>query len=155
MFKVNIYIETTWRGPARKSGAAMWLVEYQTRNGIPVTRDGMAYLEDGTENQGVLMALTEAFGILTKPCSARVFTRCDHVLCAVGNCWHIQWQKNGWHNAKGKLVKNAGLWQELMTVMEPHACTWLNEDHTYRSVMEMDLRKEIEHHDRRIQGDPR
>ncbi len=146
MFKVNIYIETTWRGPARRPGAAMWLVEYETKSGIPVTREGMVYLEDGTENQGALAALAEAFSILTKSCSVRVFTQCEHILCSTGNFWHIQWEKNNWCNAKNKPIKNAELWQKVVESMKPHACTFHNENHSYRSVMELNLRKEMESH---------
>lgn len=109
-FDVNIYVETTWKGPARRKGVAMWLVEYK-RAGESITRQGMIHLDDGTENQASLMAITAAAKILTKECSIRVFTQCEHILNTVGNFWYIQWQKNDWHNAKGKPVKNAELWQ--------------------------------------------
>lgn len=36
-FDVNIYVETTWKGPARRKGVAMWLVEYK-RAGESITR---------------------------------------------------------------------------------------------------------------------
>lgn len=147
MFKVNIYIETTWKGPARRPGAAMWLVEYETKTGIPVTREGLVWLEDGTENQGALTALAEALEILTKSCSARIFTRCEHILCSTGNFWHIQWEKNAWHNARGKEVKNADLWQRVTEAMKHHACTFCKEDHSYRQVMELTLRKEMGKHE--------
>lgn len=56
-FDVNIYVETTWKGPARRKGVAMWLVEYK-RAGESITRQGMIHLDDGTENQASLMAIT-------------------------------------------------------------------------------------------------
>lgn len=49
-FDVNIYVETTWKGPARRKGVAMWLVEYK-RAGESITRQGMIHLDDGTETR--------------------------------------------------------------------------------------------------------
>ena len=72
-FDVNIYVETTWKGPARRKGVAMWLVEYK-RAGESITRQGMIHLDDGTENQAALMAITAAAKILTKECSIPVLS---------------------------------------------------------------------------------
>ena len=38
---VTIYTETNLRGPAKRSGAGMWLVEYIRKDGTPETRQGM------------------------------------------------------------------------------------------------------------------
>ena len=56
-FEVSIFVESTWKGPARRRGVAMWIVECK-RNGVPVTREGLIRLEDGTENMANLMAIT-------------------------------------------------------------------------------------------------
>lgn len=142
-FDVNIYVETTWKGPARRSGVAMWIVEYK-RGEESITRDGVIHLEDGTENKANLMAISEAAGILTKPCSVRVFTQCEHILNTTQNYWHIQWQKNEWRNGKGKPVKNAELWEKLMDTLQKHSCTYHSGHHEFQSVMQAELRKEME-----------
>lgn len=142
-FDVNIYVETTWKGPARRKGVAMWLVEYK-RAGESITRQGMIHLDDGTENQASLMAITAAAKILTKECSIRVFTQCDHILNTVGNFWHIQWQKNDWHNAKGKPVKNAELWQQMLEALGRHSYSFHSGHHEFQNVMQIEIRKEME-----------
>lgn len=142
-FEVNIFIETTYKGPARRTGAAMWLVEYK-RGDVPITRQGILKLEDGTENQAALMATIAALSILTKSCSCRVFTQCEHILNSARNCWHIQWQKNDWHNAKGKLVKNSELWQQVIEISQKHAITYHSGRHEYQNVMQIELNKEME-----------
>ena len=43
-FEVSIFVESTWKGPARRRGVAMWMVEYK-RNGVPVTREGLIRLD--------------------------------------------------------------------------------------------------------------
>ena len=121
----------------------MWLVEYK-RAGESITRQGMIHLDDGTENQASLMAITAAAKILTKECSIRVFTQCDHILNTVGNFWHIQWQKNDWHNAKGKPVKNAELWQQMLETLGKHSYSFHSGHHEFQNVMQIEIRKEME-----------
>lgn len=121
----------------------MWLVEYK-RAGESITRQGMIHLDDGTENQASLMAITAAAKILTKECSIRVFTQCEHILNTVGNFWHIQWQKNDWHNAKGKPVKNAELWQQMLEALGKHSYSFHSGHHEFQNVMQIEIRKEME-----------
>lgn len=140
---VRIFIESTWNGPAKRDGVAMWLVEYMMGN-IPITRQGFVHVENGTEAQGNLMALVNAFCILKKSCSASVFTQCEHVLNTAQNHRHIQWQKNDWHNAKGKPVKNAKLWEILIEKSAPHAYTIQRGEHEYQKIMQMNVKQEME-----------
>lgn len=141
---VRIFIESTWKGPARRDGVAMWLIEYIKTNGEPDTREGFIHLEDGTEAAGCLMALINAFCKLKKPCSALVFTGCEHIINTCTNHWQVQWQKNGWKNAKGKTVKNAELWELLIEKTEPHVYTIQSGEHEYQQVMQNDLIREVQ-----------
>ena len=141
--EVKIFIESTWKGPAKRDGVAMWLEECM-KNGEPHTRQGFIHLKDGTEAQGNLMAMINAFHILKKPCSASVFTQCEHILNTIQNHWHIQWQKNDWHNAKGKPVKNVELWKMLMEKSLPHAYAVHRGHHEYSNVMQAEVAKELE-----------
>ena len=86
-FHVNIYIETSIKGPAVKEAAGEWLVEYVTGTGIPVTRSGIIWRKKTTENALTLELLRNAFSILTKTCCVRVNTQCEHVLNVVNNHW--------------------------------------------------------------------
>lgn len=143
--EVNIFIESTWSGPAKRDGVAMWLMEHKGEE--LQTKQGFIHVEDGTEAQGNLMAIINAFCVLkyvNESCSVRVFTRCEHVLHTMQNSWHIQWQKNGWCNAKGKEVKNANLWEMLIDKMQNHVYTVQSGHHEYANVMQMELKKEIE-----------
>lgn len=142
-FAVRIFVETSYKGPARRDGAAVWLVEYM-KNGVPVTREGMIRTEKGTENQAVLEALTQAVGILNKPCSIRVFTQCRHVLTAAGNGWCRKWQQDGWINSRGKPVKNADLWRELLEETGRHNVRFETGPHEYQKLMQDKVKKEME-----------
>ena len=142
MHEVRIFIESTWRGPAKRDGVAMWLVECM-KNGEPHTRQGFIHLKSGTEAQGNLMAMINAFFILKKSCSALVFTQCEHVLHTIQNHWHIQWQKEDWRNAKGNPVKNAELWEMLIEKADPHTYSIQGGWHDYQVVMQSELQKEM------------
>ena len=142
IYEVRIFVESTLRGPARRDGMAMWIVEYM-KDGVPVTREGMVYVEKGTEAEANLKALIDAFGILRKTCSILVFPRCEHVLSTLKNQWWIGWKENDWKGAKGKPVKNAELWQKLIEKMEAHGCSMGSGVHEYQNVMLFRLKEEM------------
>lgn len=144
---VTIYTETNLRGPAKRSGAGMWLVEYIRKDGTPETRQGMLYAEESTENAMTLELLIEAFSILTKSCSVRVNTRCEHVLNTTQNCWLEQWEKNEWRKANGKPVANAELWQQVYEYMQIHEVLFEEAENSYRNVMQLEIMKRMKEED--------
>lgn len=140
---VRILIESTWHGPAKRDGVAMYLIEYM-RGDEPITRQGYVHAKDCTEAAGCLMALINAFTILKKPCDVAIVTQCDNLLNTMGNHWHIQWKKNDWHNAKGNEVRNKELWEMLMDKMDPHTYTITGGHHDYQNLMQAAVVKEFE-----------
>lgn len=141
-FRVNIYIETSRRGPSKGPGKYMYVLEYLKKDGTPETREGIESFENTFENELVLKAIIAAGKRLTKPCSIRIFTGCNHILSTTHNTWHIQWQKNGWKKANGVQVKNADLWEQLVAVLERHNVTYTKDDHPYKRWMTEQLEKE-------------
>lgn len=140
---VNIYIETSFRGPAIREGAGAWMVEYMSRTGA-VTRGGILYADSISENELALQLVHKAFSILTKTCCVRVYTECRHILNTMNNHWLWQWQKNGWVNSKGKLIRTAETWKRCAALMERHMTEWTDEDHAYRKCMQGRIDKELE-----------
>ena len=138
---VRIIVEGTWKGPAKRDGVAMWLVEY-IQGDKPITRQGFVHLKNGTETQGNLMALINAFHILKKPCETLVITQCQTVLNTLQNHWQVMWEKNDWKNAKGKEIKHPDLWKMLMEKQEPHVYRVETGFHDYQKVMQAELEKE-------------
>lgn len=142
MEEVKVFVETSWKGPARQDGVAAWLVECM-RHGAPVTRQGFVHLESGTEAQATLMALANAFCMLKKPCRVQARVGCRHVLAALCGGWHLQWQENGWVNAKGEPVGNAGLWKVFLEKAAPHEYAAGSGRHEYTSVMHDAVMREL------------
>ena len=148
---VTIYIETNMKGPARRNGAGSWLIEYIKSNGEPETRpvrqeDSVMYLENTTENILTLELLLDAFSILTKSCSVRVNTRCEHILNTTQNYWLEQWAKNDWRKSNGKPVANVELWEQVYEYMQIHEVLFENDENSYRNVMQLEILKEEKKH---------
>lgn len=140
-YEVTIYAETSCRGPSKRPRTAMWLVEFwQGRKRI--TRQGFLHLDDCTEAEATLKAITAGATILTKACLIRVKTSCGHILNTAGGMWYIQWEKNGWKNAKGNPVKNAELWQEMLQVLRAHSYSFSELDEHTREEMKVEIAQE-------------
>ena len=145
IFEVNLYIETTLKGPAIREAAGMYVLEFIKQNGEPETRNEVIYCEKAKENELVLELLISALKRLNKPCSVLVNTECQHVLNTLNNTWLFMWEKNGWTNAKGKEVANKELWQQYLELQDPHYVTVTNEKHSYKEIyMKETLKKEME-----------
>ncbi|MCI7040582.1 MAG: hypothetical protein MR992_00345 [Lachnospiraceae bacterium] len=143
-FQVNIYIETSIHGPAIKTAAGMYIIEYILKSGEAETRSGILFRDNTTENALALETLEGAFRRLTKSCSVGVNTGCTHILNVMNNHYLSVWEKNGWINAKKKPVANRELWQQLKETMDVHAVSFRSEYHSYRKRMVFDLGKAME-----------
>ncbi len=76
-----------------------------------------------TNNRMELMAAIESLNALKRPC--RVSLTTDSVYLRDGiTKWIHGWRRNGWRTADRKPVKNAELWQALLTATEPHRIEW-------------------------------
>lgn len=140
---VNLYIETSWKGPAKRDGVGMWLLEFITGD-VPVTRQGFIHITAGTEIQGTLQAMINGIFKLKKACSIVIYADCPNVFNAISNGWPIIWAKNGWAKNNGQEVKNKDLWEFYLNKAEPHVISIRKEDHSYKKVMAAAVAKELE-----------
>lgn len=143
IFNVNIYIETSTRGPALREAAGEWIVEFITSDGTPVTRSGIIRREKTTEYTLGLELLRDALSVLTKSCSVIVNTKCERILNAAQNHWLAQWRKNGWVKANGKPVANKELWEQVSDLMGNHYVEFASGCHSYRNVMQEDINRKL------------
>lgn len=145
---VTVYVESGIRGPARRSGAGTWLVEYIRKDGAPETRpvdpaDAVTWLPDTTQAALELNMLIDALSILTKPCSVRINTECEHILNVFENGWIKKWKESDWQNSKGKPVANAELWQQVSEYIDVHEDVLVEKgENSYRNIMQMEILKE-------------
>nr|DAP37270.1 MAG TPA: ribonuclease HI [Caudoviricetes sp.] len=126
--RVNIYITTSIRGPAKRRGGYGYVIEFIKKDGSPITRSEVGYEIEGTENKLVLTALKSALKRLTKSCSILVFTKCEHILSSFKNGWIFEWEKNNWTNVKGKKLSNWELWKEIKELSTMHKLSFEGTD---------------------------
>ena len=72
-----------------------------------------------TNNVMELTAVIEAFSALKRDgLKIQVFTDSSYVANCFREKWYVNWQKNGWKNAKKDPVENRGLWEKLIELVE-------------------------------------
>lgn len=73
-----------------------------------------------TNNKMELTAVIEGFKALKRPCKVVLYTDSKYVADALLNDWARQWKANGWRKSNKKPALNIELWDELLTLIEPH-----------------------------------
>jgi ribonuclease HI len=79
--------------------------------------------ENTTNNRMELTAAIEGLKALTKTSMVELTTDSQYVRKGITE-WIKSWQAKGWKTANRKPVKNADLWQLLLTVSEQHEVSW-------------------------------
>jgi ribonuclease HI len=70
-----------------------------------------------------LMAAIQGLKALNRPCRVVLSTDSRYVMDGLTK-WLAGWQRNGWKTAARQPVKNADLWQELVSAAAPHRIRW-------------------------------
>lgn len=119
MPKVNVYMETDngSKGTLYRGYGAV--VEFVRRDGTVETRmvSGMCH---GDWNLAYMHALTEALGLLSKPCTVIMVTNNDYVCKSLCSGRVNEWRMNGWRTAAGRPVAYADEWRELSRAASGH-----------------------------------
>jgi ribonuclease HI len=79
--------------------------------------------EDTTNNRMELTAAIEALKALTRSSEVQVYTDSQYLSRGITE-WIDGWIRHGWRLKDGSPVKNAGLWQELLTFCTRHRVHW-------------------------------
>ena len=87
--------------------------EKELAGGEPVT----------TNNRMELTAAIRGLQALKRPCRVTLTTDSRYVMDGLTK-WIKGWQRNGWKTADKKPVKNADLWQDLLSAAAIHRIDW-------------------------------
>lgn len=113
MYKVNIEIGAN----ASKYWASIEFVDKAgTRHSRRINQDRTA-----SQHSNFLEALIEAVDILNYPCMLNVYTSSEYIIEPFKQGWIWNWEKNGWTNAKGNIVRNAEQWKRVRNSLAPHS----------------------------------
>ena len=142
--QVNLYIETTVHGPRQQGGRWMYLLEFVTRRGDPVTLWKVGDWEAEKENVLIMQALSAALDRLRLPCVINAHAGSSQIRSTIENGWLEEWQERGWKTAKGQDIKHKDLWQEIALKMAPHLVFMRSGGHSYQLWMQEKLKKMVE-----------
>lgn len=146
MKDVSIYIYTKYKGSLAKGRGKVhiiWATMVSNSKGIEeeFTLKKKAAFEDVTKNKLDLLALKEAFSHMKKRSRITIYIDSQYITSAISNGWLDSWSASGFKK-KGKEIKHADLWKEIMTMMEQHEVLFLPGEHTeYSKVQEFELNK--------------
>ena len=70
-----------------------------------------------------LSAVIEAFKRLKEPCDITLYSDSQYVCNGISKGWAKSWKKNGWRKSDKSPALNPELWDELLTLIEPHQLT--------------------------------
>lgn len=118
--EVEIYVESSYKSPAKKCGVTMYLIQMK-KDGKPY-KDGMAEINvftGTTMQQAEIRTMVKALDRFNKPCcvSFRMSDSCTAAL--VNRGYPKSWEKNGWQGSSGK-IKNKADWEDLVVDMARH-----------------------------------
>ncbi len=137
---VEIYIDTSIKGPKRRDGSGIYILAFTTISGKTADRGGWIREKDTTENHLTLMGLEEALKHLRKPCSLILHLECPYVAHALQNRWYDGWEVNGWMTGKKIPVTDSEKWRSIQYLLNEHKFeVSLKQDHPYRAWMRREL----------------
>ena len=142
MQTVDIYIDTSIKGPKRRNGSYMYIIAFTTAAGTADTGIKVD-LEDTTENQATVYALEAALKRLKKPCKITFYLECPHVYAVLQKRWYSDWKENNWMTKKGKPVSDMEKWRNIEYLLNKHEFeVRIKAAHSYREWMQRSLREE-------------
>lgn len=142
MQKVDIYIDAYHTGHLKKgTGTYSIILEYMTSYNFPVTRDYIGGISGTTKNRVALIALTEALGYIKRPCNLIITINSQYVAQAINSGAWLVWLETN-KNAKGQVVKNLDLWQQVYKLLGEHQVELIYKDENpYSYCMRREIQK--------------
>lgn len=119
MFEVNIYLETSLKGPIVKDGWNAAVLEYISRENKTVTREDIEQEISTTYHRQCLRALIKPLKRLNASCIVNIYS--DSVYLENGIKTNLKrWKSNGFLSADGAPLKNVNEWKELAKLISGH-----------------------------------
>lgn len=137
--KINIFIQTNLKGPAKREGRFIFVLQLVCNNGktAELTCGGM--LSNVGENELFLVALIEALSHIRKSSDITFYVENKYFINTYLNGWLNDWKKLGWRKENGAALANVMLWQRVDELLLGHVvsfdqtgenefCRWLKSE---------------------------
>lgn len=141
---VYIYIGTDLKGPSKRDGRYLFVIEFISSKGEKATLTCGGIEKNVTENLIYLRAFAKALSRLKKPSNIHLHMENRYFRNTWANGWPIAWSKNNWIKANGSKASNSEEWKQIITSLEPHTLTLTPyfTENEYEKWMQDELRSE-------------
>jgi ribonuclease HI len=137
MENVDLYIFSSIKGPGRRDGRYIFVLEAMTGKGPVTLTGGPREVTEMTAYQSELRAINEGLKRLRKPCSLKIHVSNVTLRAALQNEWFRNWDANDYRNSKGEEISCAEEWKAFVEYLGENNITDVVSDrHSYSSWME-------------------
>lgn len=144
MDRVHIYTYTDIRGPRKRAGYYIYLLEQETEKG-PATLHKIEKVEEPeTENRVQLLAVVKALRRLRRNCDLVIHTHSEYVAAGFTEGRVQKWMENDWRNGKGGPVANRPEWEKMAELLHTHEFEFRAGRHAYSVWMEREIKERKE-----------
>ena len=134
----------------RQNGAVGYVLEIQTEKG-PATLSKIEQVMDATNNQAQIIVLIKALKRLNEPCRLEIYTESNYLASAYTLNWIDKWKRDGWQNAKGKMIANCKEWSELDKRLKEHTFYFcVKQNHEYREWLRSETERKAKEMDKDV-----
>lgn len=116
MQTVNIYTHSTIRGPGKRDGVGVYVLQLDGC-GDQGTRKHITALRDMSQQAAELELLRMATERLRTAVTLRIYTENVAIAAAMMNGWVKRWELDEWSTSKGEIVANAEAWKSILAMI--------------------------------------
>jgi len=118
--EVKIYTDGACKGNPGPGGWGVILIHEKGNKEL------YGFVPETTNNRMELIAPIMALMSLKKSCKVIIHSDSAYLINSMTKGWVYQWKKDNWYKGKPKeAVKNAELWQMILTLSELHDISWI------------------------------
>jgi len=114
LLNVEMYVSTTLRGSAKRTGKVMYTLRTKVREKQYYEKPPEIGKADGTANRLVLWSICRALERMLGKQMILIYTENTYVASVINQGWLETWERNGWKNSRGNEIKDADLWKTIL-----------------------------------------
>lgn len=127
MYKVDIYLETSLKGPGTRRGWYAAVIECTKKDNSVYWKGDFAQEESITYHKSVLLALLKSLNRLNASSDLTIHTDSYYLITNIEQGHLERWSKNGFLNIKGEPIKNQNEWKEVARLLKGHKVSFCYE----------------------------
>lgn len=139
MFEVNIYLETSMKGPGTRKGWYAAVIECTKKDGSVHKREDFEKEDALTYHKSVLLALLKSLKRLNTSSILIIHTDSVYLINNIERGNLKKWSENDFLKSKGEPIKNREEWQQINKLLKGHKVSFCFEKRNKYSIAMKEL----------------